>query len=137
MGHVTKLLLRTIMQTEYIGAYMCLSGMQFLNKFTSPIIFLHYCVQITVWDTAGVERFRTVTRNFFRNTNAVLLVFSVDEPPTLSYLSKWEEDVKEYAPTGMFLFMGVCPYRYFLVYMIMLLQVCACFLYLYFGMKPL
>ncbi|BFZ13119.1 hypothetical protein BsWGS_16158 [Bradybaena similaris] len=63
-------------------------------------------IQITVWDTAGVERFRTVTRNFFRNTNAVLLVFSVDEPPTLSYLSKWEEDVKEYAPTAQRFLIG-------------------------------
>ncbi|CAG5135901.1 unnamed protein product [Candidula unifasciata] len=63
-------------------------------------------IMISLWDTAGVERFRTLTRNFFRNTSAVLLVFSVDEPSTLSYLSKWEENVKEYAPTAQRFLIG-------------------------------
>uniref|UniRef100_A0A0B6ZNC9 Uncharacterized protein n=1 Tax=Arion vulgaris TaxID=1028688 RepID=A0A0B6ZNC9_9EUPU len=63
-------------------------------------------IQVTLWDTAGVERFRTVTRNFYRNAQAILLVFSVDEPSTLLYLSRWEQDAREYAPTAQRFLVG-------------------------------
>lgn len=63
-------------------------------------------VQLTLWDTAGVERFRTLTRNFYRNAHAVLLMFTVDDPSTLYYLSKWEQDAREYAPNALHFLVG-------------------------------
>ncbi|XP_059147781.1 ras-related protein Rab-43-like [Physella acuta] len=63
-------------------------------------------VHLCLWDTAGVERFRTITRNFYRNADAVLMVFSLDEMSTLFSLNSWEQDVKAYAPTALRFLLG-------------------------------
>lgn len=58
-------------------------------------------VTLMVWDTVGTERFRTLTRNYYRNAHGCLLVFTVDEPETLSKLAQWAEDADNYAESAL------------------------------------
>lgn len=58
-------------------------------------------VTLVVWDTVGTERFRTLTRNYYRNAHGCLLVFTVDEPDTLSRLAQWVEDADNYAESAL------------------------------------
>ena len=41
-----------------------------------------------------------MTRNYYRNIHASLLVFSVDDPASLQYLGKWTDDCNTHAPKG-------------------------------------
>ncbi len=43
-------------------------------------------------DTGGGERFRTLTARYYRPAHAVILVYSVDSPSTLSHIQEWVED---------------------------------------------
>ena len=52
----------------------------------------------TAQDTAGQERFSSLSRAFFRGADAVLLVFDVNVPETLQSLRKWWETFCDYAP---------------------------------------
>ncbi|XP_071088191.1 ras-related protein Rab-35-like [Haliotis cracherodii] len=63
-------------------------------------------IKLSLWDTAGVERFRTLTRNYYRNTHAVVLMYDVNNPHTLSYLAKWADDSTEFAPTAQRFLVG-------------------------------
>ena len=56
------------------------------------VFFLFICAQLFVHDTGGGERFRTLTANFFRNAQAVILVYSVEEPFTFDNLTLWVEE---------------------------------------------
>ncbi|KAK0060829.1 ras-related protein Rab-13 [Biomphalaria pfeifferi] len=58
-------------------------------------------VKIILIDTAGIERFQTLTSGFYRNSHAVFLVFSVDNPVTLSNLIVWNKDVCKFAPEAL------------------------------------
>lgn len=49
-------------------------------------------------DTAGQERFSSLSSAFFRGADAVLLLFDVTSPDTLVALKKWWEEFKEKAP---------------------------------------
>ena len=51
---------------------------------------------MTLWDTAGGERFRTLTNNFYRNADGVLLVFSVEDAYTFDNLQGWIIDASQY-----------------------------------------
>lgn len=63
---------------------------------------LFYIVlQLSIWDTAGVERFRTVTKNYYRGAHACVLMFSVDEPGSLQYLTHWVRDANEFCPDAL------------------------------------
>ncbi|XP_031565805.1 ras-related protein Rab-1C-like [Actinia tenebrosa] len=55
-------------------------------------------VTLSVWDTAGVERFRTVTKNYYRGAHACILMFGIDEPGSLQYLTHWTRDANEFCP---------------------------------------
>lgn len=59
-----------------------------------------------MWDTAGVERFRTITNSYYRGSHAAVLVYSVDEPSSLHYLAHWIQDLEEYAPSAKKILVG-------------------------------
>ncbi|GBM87357.1 Ras-related protein Rab-14 [Araneus ventricosus] len=63
-------------------------------------------VTLILWDTVGTERFRTLTRNYFRNAHACLLVFSCDEPDTLTSLSQWVVDADNFAEKSLKVLIG-------------------------------
>ncbi|XP_076449464.1 uncharacterized protein LOC143285900 [Babylonia areolata] len=63
-------------------------------------------VTLTLWDTAGAEKYRTLTRNYYRDTHAVLLVFSVDDPPSLHSLPGWQRDVTQSSPSVISFLVG-------------------------------
>lgn len=52
-------------------------------------------VKLQIWDTSGQERFRTITRSYYRSSGAVLLVFSLDDRDTFHSLREWHRDVLE------------------------------------------
>lgn len=49
-------------------------------------------------DTAGQERFSSLSSAFFRGADAVLLMFDVNQPSSLEALIKWWNDFKDRAP---------------------------------------
>lgn len=63
-------------------------------------------LQIAVWDTAGVERFRTLTRNYYRNADVAVYVYSVTDTASLHYLSQWLKDTEQHAPNALRVMVG-------------------------------
>ena len=49
-------------------------------------------------DTAGQERFSSLSAAFFRGADAALLMFDVNRPETLDGLNKWWDEFKVRAP---------------------------------------
>lgn len=63
-------------------------------------------MQLSIWDTAGVERFRTLTRNYYRNAQAAVFVYSVAETSSLHYLAQWIRDTENFAPNATCMLIG-------------------------------
>ena len=36
-------------------------------------------IKLQIWDTAGQDKYKTITRNYYRNSDGVLIVFSIDD----------------------------------------------------------
>lgn len=53
-------------------------------------------VKAQVWDTAGQESFRSITRSYYRGAVGALLVFDVTYRGSFSSLPQWFEDLKSY-----------------------------------------
>lgn len=49
-------------------------------------------------DTGGGERFRTLTSNFYRNADAALLMYSVEDRYTFENLQEWIENAQDSVP---------------------------------------
>lgn len=48
-------------------------------------------------DTAGQERFRVVTRGYYRDANGILLVYDISQRNTFENLGSWVSQIKENA----------------------------------------
>lgn len=35
-------------------------------------------MKLNIWDTAGQEKYKTITRNYYRNTNGAIIAFSIN-----------------------------------------------------------
>ena len=53
-----------------------------------------------------MERFRTLTRNYYRNAHAAVFVYSVSEAASLHYLAQWIRDTESFAPNATCMLVG-------------------------------
>ncbi|EKM51168.1 uncharacterized protein PHACADRAFT_263174 [Phanerochaete carnosa HHB-10118-sp] len=58
-------------------------------------------VGVHVWDTAGLERFRAITRNYYHRAQGILLVYDVTRRDTFDALQSWYDEIKKYARDGV------------------------------------
>jgi small GTP-binding protein len=35
-------------------------------------------IKLQIWDTAGQDKYKTITQNYYRNSQGVLIVFAID-----------------------------------------------------------
>lgn len=53
-----------------------------------------------------MERFRTITNNYYRGSHAAIFIYSVDEPSSIHYLGHWIRDLEEFAPDALKILVG-------------------------------
>mmetsp|Transcript_4056 Transcript_4056/g.5973 ORF Transcript_4056/g.5973 Transcript_4056/m.5973 type:complete len:197 (-) Transcript_4056:230-820(-) len=61
------------------------------------IMFGDRKVKVRIWDTAGQEQFKTITRNYYNGAHGILLVYDITEPDSFSHVRNWLKDINEYA----------------------------------------
>ena len=61
---------------------------------------------IKLFDTAGQERFQTITKSYFRMGEAFLIVFDLTNEYSLKMIHKWIDSVKEEIDDCKFLILG-------------------------------
>jgi small GTP-binding protein len=52
-------------------------------------------VELEIWDTAGQEKYRSLTKNFLQNSKGIVIVFDLSKEKTFDNLESWFNDVKE------------------------------------------
>ena len=59
--------------------------------------------KLHIWDTAGQENFRSITRMYYRQAALALLVYDITNRNSFEHLQHWASDVEKYAPRGVVL----------------------------------
>eukprot|EP00002_Diphylleia_rotans_P038221 TRINITY_DN8673_c0_g2_i1.p1 TRINITY_DN8673_c0_g2~~TRINITY_DN8673_c0_g2_i1.p1 ORF type:complete len:220 (-),score=63.31 TRINITY_DN8673_c0_g2_i1:971-1630(-) len=58
-------------------------------------------IKLQIWDTAGQESFRSITRSYYRGAAGALLVYDITRRETFSHLTNWLEDARQHANQNM------------------------------------
>ena len=58
-------------------------------------------VKLQIWDTAGQESFRSITRSYYRGAAGALLVYDITRRDTFQHLGRWLEEAKQHAQPNM------------------------------------
>ena len=92
----TSILTRYV-DNEFKSVYNCTIGVEYkikkikIDKITEA--------ELKIWDTCGSEKYRTITRQYYLDTQGVVLVFDLTNRETFEKVNVWLNDLKENVPT--------------------------------------
>eukprot|EP00301_Raphidiophrys_heterophryoidea_P027533 c969_g1_i1.p1 GENE.c969_g1_i1~~c969_g1_i1.p1 ORF type:complete len:208 (+),score=33.07 c969_g1_i1:44-667(+) len=58
-------------------------------------------VKLQIWDTAGQESFRSITRSYYRGAAGALLVYDITRRETFNHLTSWLDDARQHSNSNM------------------------------------
>jgi small GTP-binding protein len=58
-------------------------------------------MKLSLWDTAGQETYKSITRSYFRGASGALLVFDISRRDTFLSVTSWLHDLRQIAEEGI------------------------------------
>lgn len=58
-------------------------------------------IKLQIWDTAGQESFRSITRSYYRGAICSLLVYDITRRTSFQNVVRWLEEMREHAYSKM------------------------------------
>ena len=52
-------------------------------------------VKIQIWDTAGQDRFRSITRNYYKGAHGIIVMYDVTNKKSFDNVKNWVEQIRE------------------------------------------
>ena len=52
-------------------------------------------VKVQIWDTAGQDRFRSITKNYYKGAHGIILIYDVTSRKTFENVKNWVEQIEE------------------------------------------
>ena len=93
----SNLLLRFVYNT-FQNEYQITIGVEFGEK---NIVCNDKTYQIQIWDTAGQEQFRSITRAYYKNSICALVVYDISRRDSFDNVKQWIDDCKNYMPNNV------------------------------------
>ena len=56
---------------------------------------IHQNFTITLFDTAGQERYRAITKTYFKDSQGIILIYSIDKELTFQHVQVWLDSIKD------------------------------------------
>ena len=98
----TAILSRYI-SNEFNENYKCTIKSEYKMK----IVNLNNSIQakLNIWDTCGDEKFRAITRQYYKETQGILLVYDISNRSSFDMIENWVDDIKNNAPADVIIFL--------------------------------
>ena len=80
---------------EFREEYQLTIGVEFGSN---NLVINNNIYRIQIWDTAGQENFRSITRSYYKNSACALIVYDITRRESFVSLSDWIEDCKNSSP---------------------------------------
>jgi len=81
-------------EDKYDEEHPCTIGVDFKIKLVS---FAGKKINLTIWDTAGQEKFRSLTSSYYRGTQGIVLVYDVTRRESFNNLEQWLSEIEMYS----------------------------------------
>ncbi|MCQ2815968.1 MAG: GTP-binding protein [archaeon] len=96
-------ILRRFVDNEFLSQYKCNIGVEY--KVKSLMIDEKTIAEIKIWDTSGDEKYRAVTRQYFKDAEGIFLVFDLTQESSFDSLQSWLDDIENNAPKDAIVFL--------------------------------
>ncbi|KAK2961224.1 putative GTP-binding protein YPTC1 [Blattamonas nauphoetae] len=81
----------------YTGTYIATIGVDFKIR---TIQLNGKVIKLQIWDTAGQDRFKTITSSYYRGANGILVVYDVTNRDSFQNINMWMKEIDNYGSEG-------------------------------------
>lgn len=67
-----------------------------LDKRVIRMQIVHIYYYILQWDTAGQDRFRTITSTYYKGAHGIMLVYDVTDRESFDNIKFWMQEIDKY-----------------------------------------
>jgi len=57
-------------------------------------------VKLQIWDTAGQEKFRTITSSYYRGAHGIIVAYDVTDEASFNHVNNWLQEIDKYTVGG-------------------------------------
>ena len=54
-------------------------------------------IKLQLWDTGGQERFKTITRSYYRGSHGIIMIFDITSRNSFDNIKNWLEEINKYS----------------------------------------
>lgn len=76
----------------YNESHVATIGIDYLIK---QVQYKNKSIKLQIWDTAGQDRFRSITQSYFKGSQGVMLVYDVTSMDSFNSVKHWVTQIKE------------------------------------------
>ena len=87
-------ILQRYIQKVFDDNYSCTIGVDFFMK---SLNIGEKSIKLQLWDTAGTEKFRSITTGYYRGANAAFVVFDLTSKKSFNALNEWIQNYYKYS----------------------------------------
>ena len=68
---------------------------------TKIITINNSLIKLQIWDTAGQEKFRTITKSYYKDANGIILTYDISNSDSLKNIQNWMKLIEQNAEDGV------------------------------------
>lgn len=84
-------------QNRFSNQYLSTVGIEYLVK-EEKINNRH--VRVKIWDTAGQEQYKSITKSFYKNSDGIIIVYDVSDRKSFEMVQDWVQSINEYTDSS-------------------------------------
>ena len=84
--------IKKYVENKFNESYFASTG---IDLITTSIKIEGKSFKIQIWDTAGQEKYRAMTKNLFLKTQGIVIIFDISNETSFINLKSWMKDIKE------------------------------------------
>ena len=63
-------------------------------------------IKLQIWDTAGQDRFRAITRNYYKGANGIILIYDITNLQSYENVKNWIAQIREQANPNVVIYLA-------------------------------
>ena len=83
---------------DFPGNIMSSIGVDFKTK---QIEIEDRLIKLQIWDTAGHEKFRTITTSYYKSAQAIIILYDITQKTSFDHIKNWITEIDKFGKQGV------------------------------------
>ena len=68
---------------------------------TKQIELDDHSIKMQIWDTAGHEKFRTITTSYYKSAHAIIILYDITQKTSFDHIKNWITEIDKFGKQGV------------------------------------